>query len=653
MIRKHNKWRNIFAAGVFLALTLYGQVTIPEKQDRNRTNSQATLSKILFDSTSSFDVMHYRFDLFFPYQSSAFRGSVTLFIRAMQELTGIDLQMGDLTIDHILLRGSEVSYVHEDETLALDFSEFIVSGDTFSLMIQYHGAPDERGFYFKDRCAYTMAEPEKARYWFPGHDVPWDKATAELFVTVPVGVKVASVGLLKSRTLSMDRLSETFYWSTDFPVATYLICITMSDEYSVWSDWYVKADGDSVEMPYYVFTGDSAKSRIDVQNMGHAMKFYTDAFGEYPFEKYGTAEVTEGWFDGMEHQTMTTIVQRWFQGSEDDDGVFVHELAHSWWGNAVTLSDWKSIWLNEGFATYSELLYREHAYGNSYFRSALDYLKNAYFRQAETIDWPIYDPPDLFNWQVTYIKGAWVLHMLRRVVGEEVFWRILPLYFRTYQYRNASIPEFQAVCESISGMDLDWFFQQWIYQDGYMRILYNWESVPNSETGFEIGLYLEQDSPLFVMPLDIRIESTSVTLDTTILFSENTWEGHFNLPDPAADVKLDPQRWVLLSDSLVEMPPSIVQTPRLYPSGPNPFSQTTMLSYMLPLTRPVWTVTLSVYNLSGQKVRVIFQDQQNAGIHSVLWDGCGSSGLRVPSGIYIIRLDASGSQMQRKAILIQ
>ncbi|MBN1780465.1 hypothetical protein JW948_05015 [bacterium] len=616
-----------------------------------------TLYKMQFDSTDTFDVLHYGFDLTFPLESSAFSGSVTLTCRAMDGLSDLDLQMGELTIDAIYVRGLPVAYKQHWETLSLSLPLAISINDTFSLKIGYHGEPEDEGFYLQERCAYTMAEPEEARCWFPGHDVPWDKATADLFITVPAGVEVASIGLLKSRALSGDGAWETFHWATAYPVATYLICITMSDEYLTWSDWYTGAEGRSIEMPYYIFPEDSDKAKIDVANMAAAMSFYEERFGPYPFEKYGTATVTSAWFGGMEHQTMTTVVQRWFNGARSYESGFVHELAHMWWGDAVTLSDWPEIWLNEGFATYSELLFRENFYGRARFLEQLLSNKNVYIKQTESFDFPIYDPPreSLFNWGITYIKGSWVLHMLRHLVGEEAFMNILPAYYEMYKYQNASIAEFQAVCEQESGMALDWFFDQWIYRTGYMRLTYDWNQWRTSGNRMTVQLQVEQEAPLFTMPVDIRLQGVSGDLDTTVWIAGDSHQWSWTVPDSVRELRIDPDYWVLLTDTLTPgllQPPEAAPTVRLFPPAPNPFGNRTAISYQLPAGRETWSVSVDVINLKGQRVRRLARIEKPPGIHRLFWDGRDETGRALASGVYVMRLEAGGRCSERKVVLM-
>jgi aminopeptidase N len=601
---------------------------------------------------TNFDVLHYEFDLTFPFESSAFYGTVKLTCQSLAAIRQMSLQMGDLVADSIGLDGNSVSFTHSGEQLLLEFSRDIAENDRFTLEIHYHGSPDERGFLFYDRCAYTMAEPEDARYWFPCHDVPWDKATAGLKITVPAGIEVASIGLLQYRTVSEDSM-ETFYWATEYPVATYLICVTMSDEYIIWTDWAVDATGDSIKMPYYIVPEDSLKSRNDVKNLPEALWFFSDRFGPYPFEKYGTATVTQAWFGGMEHQTMTTVIQRWWQGNRAYEWGFVHELAHTWWGDAVTLQDWPDIWLNEGFATYSEMLFHEKFYGRESFHSVMQDRKKVYLDQTATMDFPVYDPPrdQLFNWGIVYIKGSWVLHMLRRVIGETRFWTLLRTYYNTYRYENASTTDFQQVCEQIYGQSLDWFFDEWIYHAGYPSLTYSWKNEYQADDRFTARVFIHQDSPFFQMPVDLRIQYAGSLLDTTVWIRNFREEFDLALPDSVQNIELDPDGWVLMADSL-EASPVLPDTGVVWLNAgyPNPFHETIRFEYYIPHKSADGRI--SIYNLRGQLIALL-AEYMEAGWHRIEWNGRDAAGQQMASGLYIFDLEASGTHLVRRALLIR
>ncbi len=645
---------------MILFVHVYGQEVHLDKPELTMTNPPL-LEQALSDSSGIYDALHYNLELTFPMESSAFSGVMDMECRANQNIPSeITLHMAGLTPDSVFVDDVPAHHSQQGEKLFIKLPAPLSQSQTFTVTVAYHGSPENEGFYFYPLCAFTFAEPTDARRWFPCHDVPWDKATASLQITVPKGVEVASIGLLEDRVISPDELWETFHWRTDLPVSTYLFCVTMSHHYARWSDWYVTSEGDSIEMPYYVFTWDSAEAVQDFVNMVPAMEFFSEVFGPYPFEKYGMAEIEPSPFGGMEHQTMTTISSNWVRGDQSQESGLVHELAHMWWGDAVTLNDWPAIWLNEGFAVYGEALWHEHLYGPPGLQGYMEYCQRTYLERTRSDNFPIYDPNPLFHYGITYKKGGFVLHMLRSVVGDEDFFSIIQNYYETYKYGNASISDFQSVSESISGIDLEWFFQQWIYDEGHPKIEYYWTSQRSSGGRYKTLLLLKQvqtNGPVFRMPLDIRLEGQTRSEDKRIELGGRS--GHHTLTtnfEPAT-ITLDPDHWLLHESEegsieglrSDEIPSRIA----LYPNAPNPFNGFTMLNYDLPGIQDSWQIKVDIYNLLGQRVRTLVDGQQQAGSYQVLWDGRDDHGLDLPSGVYFTTMETEGFSQKWKMLLVR
>ncbi len=618
------------------------------------------LAQTAFDSTGAFDVLHYRLDLTFPYTNNTLSGTMTATCRA--KTAGLDevaFDMADLIADSVLAQDIRVAAVKIAGQISIPLETPVASGDTFTVSIAYHGAP-QRGFLAYTMCAYTITEPEDSRYWFPCRDVPWDKATTELHVTVPRGVDVASVGLPKGRDVSTDGLWETFHWRSRDPMATYLICVTMSREYARWSNWYVTPRSDSVEIANYVFKRDSAAAVVDFENLVDAMTFFSNAFGPYPFEKYGQAEVEPASFGGMEHQTMTTFNSSWIRGDRSRESSFVHELAHMWWGDAVTLSDWASIWLNEGFAVYSEALFMEHQYGAPYLHGYMEYSKDIYVSRIPNGDFPIYNPVILFHYGVTYKKGGWILHMLRHVVGNDAFWQILPTYFETYKFGNASISDFQTVCEDIYGDNLNWFFDEWIYQLGYPKVQYMWEIGSRTNGNTEITLTLHQyhsEGPAFQMPVDVRLEGAGQTWDTTVWMTDMDGVFTLNAPFTPEQVTVDPDHWILMDieqcDGGFRRTDTIPDRLALSQNFPNPFNAATTIYYNIPAYTSDPKIQIYVFDLMGRHIRTLVDHREKPGCYQITWDGRDDAGNLVSTGRYFIRLTSRGGAKTIKCTLVR
>lgn len=604
-----------------------------------------------------FDVLHYRLELTFPLENHWFYGKVHIQAKALQnQLKKFYLHAGGEAISSVLFHGQQIPFTHSEGVLEIFLPYSFSSGDTLSLSIQYEAQPNHIGFYYFDTTAYTMSEPIDARYWFPCKDVPWDKATAELVITVPQGVQVASNGMLLSHTVHPDGQWDTFYWKTNFPMATYLFCVTLSRFYSQWDEYWKISEADSVLCSYYIFKWDSSKAKADCVHLPEAMRIFTQRFGPYPFEKYGMAEAYPFYYAGMEHQTMTTLSATLFRSDLRYEYVFVHELAHSWWGNAVTLRDWPDIWLNEGFATYAEALFVEDFYGTSAFQEKMKASAIVYFNQYEQNDFPLYNPPweELFNSGIVYHKGAWVLHMLRGVLGDSLFEAVLKNYYAQFRYKNACTNDFQTLCESISQRELDWFFNQWVYGQGYLSITYTDSLIPIGTDSTRILLTLRQGRTgphFFQMPIQIRCEDGFQRKDTTVWVLDEITDLEWRVPFNVTQIQIDPDTWVLMKAKRGKVEwPSEKEIVEIFPPFPNPVRSITQFTVRCRETKKRPKI-LCIYNLLGQRVRSIQLSPYDLdGTAHAVWDGKDEKGRWVPSGVYVVTVQGF-SEKGRKVVV--
>ncbi|UCF62935.1 MAG: T9SS type A sorting domain-containing protein [bacterium] len=610
-------------------------------------NSHPKFAKVAFDSSHSFDVLHYRLDLTFPLDSPNFSGMATISCRSnLDNLDEIYFDMAELTVDSVFLWDQPVSATQSEDKIFIPLGTTVARDDTFNVSIFYHSQTPNTCFFYYEKSSYT----DWPIGWFPSFNMPWDKATAELYITVPVGVEVASIGLLEGRSLSPNNQWETFHWRTKYPVAPYLFFVAMSEFYTNWSDWYISADGDSIELSYFVFQEDYQASVYDFAHMAEAMDFFSEGFGPYPFEKYGMAELEPYFIGGMEYQTMSAINSNWIRGDRLAEHGLVHELAHQWWGDAVTFNDWSSIWLHEGFAEYSASLFLQYKYGQSAFLERMTRARDIYFETTETYDHPIFNPPieQIFHLGICYKKSAWILHMLRYVVGEESFWNILQTYYQEYKYGNATIPEFHSICESISSMDLDWFFQEWIYDIRYPKLEYSWVSLFDTDH-FEVKLTIDQvqeTGPLFQMPIDVRLSGNASSLDTTVWIYTVSQSYTFETEFETLDLLLDPDEWVLKDTLLVPWETNeTIENFDLRQNFPNPFNLKTNIEFSIP--NPEFVV-LKIYNTLGQEVTTLVSYQLISGNYNFPWDASGFA-----SGVYLYRLQAGDYVETRKMVLMK
>jgi aminopeptidase N len=531
---------------------------LPRPQDKEMLRSakarlEPTFRQEKSDTRHSYDVRHYEINMDIDIPGDSVHSAV-VFIDGASEtdtLTTADLDFIGMTIDSMTVDGALATYLWESDRLLVHLGSAISQGDSFQVAVYYHGRPATsggNGLFIDSDVTYTMCEPEGARRWFPCYDRPSDKATADISITVPEGYIVASNGLLIATAKDETAETITYSWSETYPIATYLISLAIS-EYATFSYWY-HDDGDTMEIACYVPREDSAAAAVDFANLPDMIACYSGLFGTYPFvgEKYGMA--TFPWGGAMEHQTCTS----WgfpLPGNNYYDWVVAHELSHQWWGDWVSPDNWKEIWLNEGFATYSEALWMEHLYGGAGLRAYMAEMQDYYvgWENSSGHSFPIYDPPPGYLFSSTeYDKAGCVLHMLRFVVGDSTFFDILKAYGAAHAYGNAVTEDFQGVCEDLSGQDLDWFFDQWIYQPGFPKISFAWNYELQRGTGYLVNVSLvqqQQSGPIFEMPVEIGITTASGTVLDTVLIDEEAEQIQLALEEEPLGVQLDPNEWLL------------------------------------------------------------------------------------------------------------
>jgi aminopeptidase N len=440
------------------------------------------------------DVLHYDLTIDLYPSDKILKGNAELTIRMVNKnLRTIDLNFHDnMKISELLLNGSETDFVSEGTRLSIPLNNSNILIDTMRLTVVYEGKPKRAGlgaFAFDQKneksVVYNLNEPVYASTWFPCNDMPADKALLDIYITNDSSKTSVSNGKL-IETIK-DGKRNTYHWKTFYPISTYLVCVYSAD-YVNFADKYISRDeSDTMSIQYYVFPEHLEFAKKDFEDHAEMLKFFSDVFGEYPFlkEKYGVAEFL--WqFGAMEHQTITGIGSNFLNGRKFFNDVYVHELAHHWWGNCVGPAAWNDIWLNEGFATYCEALYAEGKAGAPALQSTMLSKYNEDFRGV------LREPGDNLFSSTVYDKGAWVLHMLRWETGDSVFWRILRNYFGKYKYKTASTEDFKKICEQASGKNLTKFFDQWIYEgNDQIKLEYSWEA-EKEEQGFKILINLDQ-----------------------------------------------------------------------------------------------------------------------------------------------------------------
>lgn len=613
-----------------------------------------------------FDVTYYGLDITVDPVTETIHGAVLIKARSeIDSLVSVVLDLyTNLTVSGV--SGSNIaSYNHENNLLTIYFTGYYHFGQTFDINVNYSGKPQSSGFgsfVFGERqgsfepLIWTLSEPFYARTWWPCKDLPEDKAdSAGIAVTVPENLTAVSNGTLTNIRNNGDG-TRTFLWHEKYPITTYLISLAVSEyEYTV--DYFHYSQTDSMPVEFYItpekFAG-AFGSSSGLPQTADMLEVFSALFGPYPFldEKY--AQVEFGWGGGMEHQTATSL---YITSSGASDYLVSHELAHQWWGDMVTCRDWHHIWLNEGFATYSEGLYLEARDGkpalNSYMQSIkkpIGYWGSLYRENIDNL-W------DIFS-NTVYDKGAWVLHMLRYVVGDDTFFDILRTYasepFLTYG--TAVTEDFQAVCETVYGESLDWYFSEWVYGVGRPYYKYSWTSMWVEDSyNVTVEIAQAQDGIIFTMPLEIYIQG----LDKTEMFKEINNEVHqeytFIVDNEPVSVTLDDSGKVLKKVKLISGgagtdPNATPDLFTLYQNYPNPFNPKTTIEFQTKI--PAY-VTVKIYSIQGQEIKTLFSRQVIPGPYRMSWDGTNSAGVPVSGGIYFVRMTAESFDDVKKMALIR
>jgi aminopeptidase N len=468
-----------------------------------------------------------------------------------------------LAITRVTVDGGDAQWQRLDEaTVQVVLDRPRSRGQTFVVAITYSGYPalDTPGISFETRHGHpdvtTRSEPWYAYIWWPVKEDNRDKATGDITLIVPEDLVGVSNGLLID-TLTADGKRHS-HWRTQYPTAPYLFFVSVTN-YTTFND-VAELDGRPMPLNFFIRPEeDTPRNRDLALRTKDMLQAFGAMFGTYPFidEKYGIYQFSHG---GMEHQTISGQT-----GFTED--VTSHELAHQWWGDMVTCATWHDMWLNEGFATYAEALWLEHEAG----QDAAAALKAAMAqRRPEDPSGSVYvhdisSASSIFT-ELTYQKGAWVLHMLRHVLGDQTFFSVLKRYGAERAYGTATTEDFRAVAEEVAGRDLRWFFDEWVYGGGAPSYGLSWrEDLVAGHRYLEI--YVDQAQapaePVFRMPLDVRISGASGQSDVSLL--NDAVEEHYLLPvdAPVDSVLLDPGGWILTTGTqevaFVTGPPKIVE----------------------------------------------------------------------------------------------
>lgn len=617
-------------------------------------------------ASTNIDIAYYHLSLTIDFTNNAIAGVVRVegkVVGSPLSVLTLDLR-NNMTVNAVSLAGGgPLAFARPGDALQITFPAPVPVDGAVAVDVTYSGTPIQTGFgsfvfgtRSGDRYAWSLSEPYGARDWWPCKDHPSDKAdSVRVTLTVPSQYRVGSQGLLVSETIVGP---DTIYdWKSYYPISNYLVSIAVSE--------YVRHQGTytrpaplaalygplSLPLDHLMYDDDTTTLPFGWANVADALEVLEDWFGPYPFanEKYGHSETT--FSGGMEHQTMTSL-------GGSGVGLVVHELGHQWYGDMISPKTWPHLWLNEGFATYSEILYyetRSNVYpGQSEGLLAARY-NSAINANGTLVLQDTTSVSNMFASSRVYAKGAAVLHMLRNVIGDVAFKNTMHAYAAdpAVQYGVASTADFQRVAEQESGMDLDIFFYQWV-TDGFGIPYYLsfsfWQAAVGG--GYDVWTTVEQWQTLpysnidvFEMPLDIAVQTTGGEERVRVQNDQRHQVFAYHVSGEPISVTIDPDYWILRP---LEIQSGVKKTPSfltIVTLAPNPANDWLRVAYTLARES---RVDVEVFDVAGRRV----WSKPNATI---------AAGLRVETvdvrslaaGMYFLRMKSIDGVATRKFVVVR
>lgn len=592
-----------------------------------------------------YDVKYVQLDLQMNSTSTDITGDVTTHAQVrVSSLSQYVFELSSqLTIDAVYINGTpapSITQVGSIVQVALPLA--LSQNSMFTARVQYHGQTTAgTGFFTRGlnlatlstgtKLMYTLSDMYTAEDWWPAKQSIQDKIdSADIWVTVPDSLKAGSNGLLQHIT-PMSGNKSRYEWKTRYPIEYYLISVSVApySDYSYYMH-YTDGSGDSMLIQNYVYDSASFMTparKAAFDTTGLIVDHFSKLFGRYPFykEKYGHC-MAEPLGGGMEHQTMTTLAYA-------QSTLIAHELGHQWWGDHVTYGTWADIWLSEGFASYCEQLFVEHFWGEA---AAKSYRTGVFNRVMGSAGGTLYVDDTTQAWRVfdsrlTYAKGASVAHMLRYMAPHDsLYFKLLRNYQSQYAFGLAVTEDLHTMAEQVYGIDLDTFFSQWVYKEGYPTYGLKWY-----QDGNKVYLQINQTTSkpssvsVFAMPVEIQLKSANGDTVVRVYNDMATQNYSLNWDKTITGLAIDPDNQILNKNGSIANDPKLsvaifdVDNIKVFP---NPAGDTWQISG-LPSD-----AELELTDIYGRKV----------------WKGRSRIGTipakHLPAGIYILTIQVNSTK---------
>jgi len=500
------------------------------------------------------DIKHLKLELKVDLEKQSVDGIATLDYVAIQNTQNAVLDAVDFEVKGVSANGAETKFRHDGSRLFITFPKELKEDEKGQLKITYQVRDPKDGlFFFKPtkaepnipKTVWSQGEAITNRYWIPCADHPGQRQSSEMIVTVEGGYEVISNGKLVSKKVNADG-TATFHWSQEKDHVSYLITLVVGKFDVVEEDWKGKP------VTYYVPPGYKKDISRTFGRTREMLDFFSMRFGiDYPWEKYAQVIAEQFTGGGMENTSATTLTDRALHDERafldsDADGLIAHELGHQWWGDLVTCKDWAHLWLNEGFASYCEVLWDEHKKGKD--TAQLDLYGKAKSAIAGGKDRPVvdrrYNSPRMMFDARAYPKGAWILHMLRATLGEEVFWKGIKAYGQEHKYKSIETSDLRKTLERVSGKSLEQFFYDWSERPGNPTLDINTEYQADLKL-VRLAIKQTQAGDAFHFTLPIRVVIGGKAIDTKVNMKDKEMTTFIPIAEAPERIEIDPEITVL------------------------------------------------------------------------------------------------------------
>ncbi len=496
------------------------------------------------------DIQHYKLALEVNDTTNSINATMQVLLKFKKNVPAFELDLvgkdsvsgKGMIIDSIYQNNVNVSFTHTNNKITIE-PKHPFPGIAYTYTIAYHGIPKDGLVIGKnmhgDRTFFGDNWPTRAQHWFPCVDHPSDKATVEYIVKAPNHYQVVANGYLLEETNLPDNLKLT-HWKTTVPLPTKVMVIGIAQ-------FAVQNIGETHHIPVstWVYPQTKEQGFYDFSIAKKVLSFFIENIGEYPYQKLANVQ-SKTRFGGMENAGAIFYFENSVTGEQNHEDLIAHEIVHQWFGNSASEIDWPHIWLSEGFATYLTDLYILESKGQKAFQKRLENERNTVLnffkrKQSPVVDTKTTNYMQLLNAN-SYQKGAWVLHMLRKKLGDSTFRKGIKIYYQKYKLKNASTADFQKVMEEVSGKNLTIFFEQWLYKTVHPILKTNWIYHTNKvrlivdqiqETAFDFLLDVElihPDGTSEIKTIFVQTKSAPFVIETT---------------GPVKEIKLDPNTQLL------------------------------------------------------------------------------------------------------------